>query len=313
MFSKPLLETTSPGCGCVDNRPPGGWQGLTLPASTMQIGLDGNDHATDYTLFSPNPGPWSDLPKNVGLAFESAEFIAPNGEPPAAVFTSHSGWRHIKLLASLHTVSDWIDLESHSVLHASSRGPEPLAAIGPPAGVPVDIGYQSEQANPKASSVSVRVPFGDSAAKPEGTAIPLVDVIGSELFFWTQLRSPSESRLGLGYDTVPPEPFRPYGFDGDQNFHEETVELTFGKPPSVPPGWKTWLAIRVVPRSTFSVRVESLPENAADQLNYAPEHIALPRGSTVLDVVSNNASITDECQITERVAWDRATVLGGRR
>jgi hypothetical protein len=290
VFSRPLLETTSPGCGCVDNRPPGGWQGLTLPASAMQIGLEGMGRATDYTLFSPNPGPWSDLPKNIGLAFESAEFITPEAEPPAAVFMSQVGWRHLKSLASLHTVADWLDLESHGVLHAASRGPEPLAAIGPPAGVPVDIGYQSEQANPKVSAVSMHVPFGDSAAKPEGTAIPLVDVIGSELFFWTRLRSPNEGRLGLGYDTVPPEPFRPHGVDRNESFHEETVELTFGSPPSVPPRWATWLAIRVVPRSTFSVRVESLPENASDQLNYAPEHTKLPRGSAVLSILSHNAS-----------------------
>jgi hypothetical protein len=290
VFSKPLLETTSPGCGCVDDRPPGGWQGLTLPASLMQIGLEKAGHATDYTLFSPNPGPWSDSPRNLGLAFESAAFITQGSEPPTAAFTSRAGWRRLKLLSSIHTVADWLDLESHGALYAASRGPEPLAAIGPPAGVPVGIGYRPEQANPKDSSVSVRVPFGASTAKPEGAAIPLVDVIGSELFFWTQVSSPADGRLGLGYDTVPPEPFKPYGFDREESFHEENLELTFGSRHPIAPGWTTWLVIRVVPRTTFSVRVESLPANASDQLDYAPEHTSLPSGSAILSVLSDNAS-----------------------
>ncbi len=262
-----------------------------MPASSMQIGLEKTgSQMTDYTLFSPNPDPWSDLPKNVGLAFESAEFISTGGEPSASVFTSRSGWSHLKRLASVGTVADWLDLESPSVLHAASRGPEPLAAIGPPAGVPVDIGYETEQANPSASSVAVRVPFGGSAAKPEGTAIPLVDVIGSELFFWTQVRSTDASRLGLGYNTVPPEPFRPYAPDHGQTVHEETLELPFGGKRSLPAGWTAWLVVRVVPRSTFSVRVESLPENASDQEDYAPEHTDLPSGSAVLSVQSHDAS-----------------------
>jgi hypothetical protein len=291
VFSKRLLETTSPACGCVDDQPPGGWQGLTLPASSLQMGLEKTGgQATGYTLFSPNPGSWSDLPKNIGFAFEAAEFISTGGEPSASLFTSKAGWHHLENIEALHTVADWLDLESHSVLHAASRGPEPLAAVGPPAGVSVDIGYETEQANPSASSVAVRVPFGNSTSKPEGTSIPLVDVIGSEIFFWTRLRSAEEGTLGLGYDTVPPEAYKPYALDHQELVHEDMDELSFGKQPSLPAGWSAWLAVRVVPQSTFSVRIESLPANALSNVNYAPEHHNLSGGSAVLSVRSHDAS-----------------------
>jgi hypothetical protein len=257
----------------------------------MQIGLQHQRQPTDYTLFSPNPGPWFDLPQNLGLAFESAELITTGDHPTTAVFTSRAGWKHLESLSSIHTVADWLDIESNGPLYASSRGPEPLAAIGAPAGVPVSIGYSSEQAHPDNSSVAVDVPFGASATEPKGTAIPLVDVIGSEVFFWTRLRSPAQGRVGLGYDTVPPVPFTPNRRRGGfEDFHEETINLEFGQAPPLPSSLTAWLVVRVVPRTTFSVRVESLPGNASYELNYAPPHTTLPSGADTLKVVSHDAS-----------------------
>jgi hypothetical protein len=258
VFNKQLTSTTSPACGCIDNHPPGGWDGIAMPGSDLELGLAQSGELTQYDMFSPDPGLWAPVPGHIGLEHVISIVVGPTSRPPTSgeleTGTLPRGYETVD--SSGVATTDWLSIESRSPLQVTSSGREPLAAVGPAADEPVTIRYEAPQSHPDDQTLQVRVPFGRQPAQ-SGDNVPLTDVIGAHIVLWTRLTT-SDPRIAEVFNTTPPSPYVPYGPATTENI---TPEQMFPSLPKleIPAGSAAWLVVDVIPNSTFAVRVVARP------------------------------------------------------
>jgi hypothetical protein len=200
-------------------------------------------------------------------------------------------------------VADWLSIRTASPLKVAASGREPLASIGPPAGVPVTVSYGSHQATPNDSSLTVRVPYGASSTVPIAGAnsIPLVDVLGSQIFLWTRL-STRAGYMTDNWNAVPPPPYKPNGPPVEIRMNEQPREPSVPTLPDLPANLSAWLIVRVVPNSAFTVRVETVPGDGSSNEDYAPPNHSAAPDSQALVVDGENIN-ANAASLAKSFAW----------
>jgi hypothetical protein len=303
VFAKPLIDTTSPACGCIDDSPPGGWEGITMPATDLQFGLAQTHGATQYNIFSPDPASWDSLPADIGLDYQAQVVIAPTATELTPSMFNRSLPRNFSVWSEHDMVADWLSLKTTSPLNVAAFGREPLAAIGPAAGVPVTVTYASQQAAPSDPSLTLRVPFGASSPHPEvgASSIPLVDVLGSQIFLWTRLSTPTEY-IADSWNAIPPPLYQANAPPVNTQVSAQIFQPEIPTLPKLQQGLSAWLIVRIVPNSAFTVRVEADPGNAASNTDYAPPNKSAAPGSQALVVHDDNVN-ANTAALAKSFAW----------
>jgi hypothetical protein len=262
VFAKPLIESTSPACGCTDEKPPGGWEGVTLPVGDLEIGLGRKGAKAQYDIFSPDPANWGDHPGHFGLPHQIGVLLAPDSSPPSAKMLESRRFPSNYILGEgFSSVSDWMSFTANSALHVASVGGDQLAAVGPVAGQPVTVGYEGPEGQFSSEWLNVRAPFAVRTQSNSGNGIPLVDVLGEHVIFWAKIAT-TQPQIAENYDALPPEPWHPHGRFGAVELEGVPYEPKLDEP-RLPAHYTAWIMINVLRRDVFSVRVVTRPAKLA--------------------------------------------------
>lgn len=256
-FAKATAQTTSPVCGCLRHDPPGGWQGIVMPARTLTMARSPTGHPTEFDLFSPGPMQWIAEPTSRGLAVRVSFAFLPSHRVPNtdAILTAA---RRTKFSFS-HTF-DILAVVTRGALSAASLGSEPVAALGVPSARPSDVSFAATTRSHDAT-LRVVAPLVPAQDRPgdETNNLPMLDIMGPHVLLW----APTDPKLAFVVADwrEPPAPYRSYGVNttGERNY---TVSFT-GAPPrrAVPRGFTAYTVVEIT-RGVFNVRI--VPRPGAD-------------------------------------------------
>jgi hypothetical protein len=228
-----------------------------MPAANLRLSLTPSGVPTEYDLFSPDPAQWEPAPTSFGFQAVVSVIEGPAGNPPTSRVLTRGGLPDgYRRLRSVPILADWMSVASRAPLQVAAAGSQPVAAVGPVSRVPVDISFQSASGDLADESLTVHAPFGrvGPGGAVVGDGVPLVDVSGRHIVFWTQVSG--LPIIANSYESHPPPP---YSSDAPQQF--DTVNETFPSLPVVTPraGRSAWLIVDVIPNSAFAIRIDARP------------------------------------------------------
>jgi hypothetical protein len=256
-FEKPLSETTSPVCGCIPKRSRADWRGIVFPARHIVVRRRAPGASTHrYRLLgSSSVFTWQGNlgMDDRGLELEFSSFSQPAGDPltlPEVKALMRSPALEKKRV-------DSAELIARGPLHAGSFGPEPVAAIGPPAGTTSTISFEAPTVRPGDSTLQVSTrsrSAPENAGQPGSREGALIDVMGPAMAIWSKV---PKGRSLLTYTHVSPI-YEEIGGERRLLPRYWAGRVDFSTPKPLAPNLVWWRVI-IVRRGAFAVRIAPRP------------------------------------------------------
>ncbi|MDW5598120.1 hypothetical protein VSS74_27435 [Conexibacter stalactiti] len=263
-FAKRLGDTTSPACGCPRKNPPGGWQGIVMPATSLTVHREGAGRVTQYDIFNPEPGQWHAFPDRRGIAVLRAAFGYERGRHPTRQEILYALDHDPELFEVLPT--DVASVVTGSPLHVASIGPAAVAALGPPAGRPVHLDYAVPARAPSDRTLVLSSAFASSSAGDDDDpshTVPMLDVLGPSVLVWAKVDVTTPFHETLM--TTPPKPF-----DGHSlRRRSAPAFLTSSSSPDLP-GKVDVYTVLAIAQGSFAVRIVPRPGDRDETRMFEP-------------------------------------------
>lgn len=247
----------------------------------MVITRHSDQRLTQFDIFNATPEPWSGVETLGDRGIRARRYLLdwPRGDTPslrdvlpiAAIGDQDSGE---------DILADWISVFSRDALHVASLGPEPVAAIGPPANARVSVDFSTPVAQPDDRTLHVRADYQPDQRKPGRTPAasddtPMVDVLGPEILVWTRADTRPASFSKVAHQ-------RPT-FDYEKDFSRRILSgysskrLTRGaETPALPDAELVTWQILHIRRGTFAARIVAGAAAANGQPREEDAPIATP-------------------------------------
>jgi hypothetical protein len=315
-FAERLGQATSPACGCYRDDPPGGWQGITMPARELTFGRSRDASPTQFDIFSPDPAQWNVMPLHRGIRARIGIVPVRLGTDPTARVIQRALAKNRNALGPENT--DVFTILTQGALHAASFGREPVAALGVPAQVPAQINFTGATSPTQDRTLMVTAPFAPSAQRSGDMtdSIPVLDVLGPRVMVWapTNLQGPFRSAIR----TDPPNPT-----GEDRSVEASQFEVSFANRLKNPNDSTTLYTVMVVDTGLFALRivprpglddgwttVDDLPEESGQMLVTVPQ--AASQADALVPIfraaerqprvtVTRIPVMTDETQVDQRL------------
>lgn len=279
-----------------------------MPARRLAIDRIGGTKTTQYDIFSPDTGQWSNVPTQHGVFVRATWLVARPGKQPTvdALLSDNPGRDFRRLGSSRLLLADWLSVLTRGPMHVMSAGPEPVAALGPASGANVSLSYRTPPVRPEDRTLELKTGYSEADKPPSDPtdAGPIVDIVGPPVLLWAKL-SEGKTHIESVVRVNPLPPRRPGGEVTSYPPGTLAIDGYRRTAPAHLARWEPWIAILVGPRA-FAVRV--IPRPAETRETATPDDVTTKGAGTLRISVPRIVSNADTLVEAFRKADQQPTV-----